>query len=162
MAANAEAGTSRRALLTTLGLGALAVAGFGPLIITSQVRAQQKTLKILQWNHFVPRYDEWFDKKFAKEWGERYNTQVTIDHISAAEIRARAAAEVAARKGHDLFMFLDPPAVYEGQTIDHTELVQEIEEKYGKMVDLIHRSTFNPGTKRYFGFSDSWVPDLGN
>lgn len=162
MAANAEAGTSRRTFLTTLGLGALAVAGFGPLIITSQVRAQQKTLKILQWNHFVPRYDEWFDKTFAKEWGEKYNTQVTIDHISAAEIRARAAAEVAARKGHDLFMFLDPPAVYEGQTIDHTELVQEIEGKYGKMVDLVHRSTFNPGTKRYFGFSDSWVPDLGN
>ena len=43
----------------------------------------------------------------------KHNTQVVVDHISAAEIRARAAAEVAAQKGHDLFMFLDPPAVYE-------------------------------------------------
>jgi multiple sugar transport system substrate-binding protein len=162
MTANDTTGTSRRAFLTTLGLGSLAVAGFGPLIITPQVQAQQKTLKILQWSHFVPRYDEWFDKKFTKEWGDKHNTQVTVDHISAAEIRARAAAEVAAQKGHDLFMFLDPPAVYEGQTIDHTELVQEVEGKYGKMVDLAHKSTFNPKTKRYFGFSDNWVPDPGN
>jgi multiple sugar transport system substrate-binding protein len=138
------------------------VAGFGPLMLTSQVMAQPKTLKILQWSHFVPRYDEWFDKKFTREWGDKYNTQVTVDHISAAEIRTRAIAEVAAQKGHDLFMFLDPPAVHEGQTIDHTELVQEIEKKYGKMVDLAHKSTFNPKTKRYFGFSDNWGPDVSN
>lgn len=162
MVSHGKTATSRRAFLRTLGIGSLAAAGFGPLILTPQVRAQQKTLKILQWSHFVPRYDEWFDKKFTKEWGEKHNTQVTVDHISAAEIRARAAAEVAAQKGHDLFMFLDPPAVYEGQTLDHTELVQEVEKKYGKMVDLAHKSTFNPKTKRYFGFSDNWVPDPGN
>lgn len=162
MASHGKIAASRRAFLRTVGVGSLAVAGFGPLFLTPQVRAQQKTLKILQWSHFVPRYDEWFDKKFTKEWGDKHNTQVTVDHISAAEIRARAAAEVAAQRGHDLFMFLDPPAVYEGQTLDHTELVHEVEKKHGKMVDLAHKSIFNPKTKRYFGFSDNWVPDPGN
>jgi multiple sugar transport system substrate-binding protein len=162
MTSQAKTALSRRAWLKTVGVGSLTLAGFGPLLQTSRASAQSKTLKILQWSHFVPRYDEWFDKKFTKEWGEQHNTQVIVDHISSAEIRARAAAEVAAQKGHDLFMFLDPPAVYEAQVIEHNELVQEVERKHGKMVELAHKSTYNPKTKKYFGFSDSWVPDPGN
>jgi multiple sugar transport system substrate-binding protein len=157
-----SASTSRREFLQAIGLGSLTLTAFSPLIYTSRLSAQPKTLKILQWSHFVPRYDEWFDKKFAKEWGDKYNTQVVVDHISGAEIRARAAAEVAAQKGHDLFMFLDPPAVYEAQVIEHHEIVQEAERKYGKMVDLAYKSIYNPKTKKYFGFSDTWVPDPGN
>jgi multiple sugar transport system substrate-binding protein len=162
MTSQAKTALSRRAWLKTVGVGSLTLARFGPRLQTSRASAQSKTLKILQWSHFVPRYDEWFDKKFTKEWGEQHNTQVIVDHISSAEIRARAAAEVAAQKGHDLFMFLDPPAVYEAQVIEHNELVQEVERKHGKMVELAHKSTYNPKTKKYFGFSDSWVPDPGN
>jgi multiple sugar transport system substrate-binding protein len=157
-----RASISRRELLKTVGVGSLALAGFTPLIRPSRASAQTKTLKILQWSHFVPRYDEWFDKKFTREWGEQNNTQVVVDHISGAEIRARAAAEVAAQKGHDLFMFLDPPAVYETQVIEHNEIIQELERKHGKMVDLAQKSIYNPKTKRYFGVSDCWVPDPGN
>jgi len=162
MTSRHKASLSRRELLKTVGVGSLALAGFAPLVYTSRAGAQPKTLKILQWSHFVPRYDEWFDKKFTKEWGEQHNTQVVVDHISSAEIRARAAAEVAAQKGHDLFMFLDPPAVYEAQVIEHNEIVQEVERKHGKMVELAHKSIYNPKTKKYFGLSDSWVPDPGN
>jgi multiple sugar transport system substrate-binding protein len=162
MTSQRKASLSRRELLKAVGVGSLALAGFAPLIQTSRASAQSKTLKILQWSHFVPRYDAWFDKKFTKEWGEQHNTHVVVDHISSAEIRARAAAEVAAQKGHDLFMFLDPPAVYESQVIEHNEMVQEVERKHGKMLELAHKSTYNPKTKKYFGFSDSWVPDPGN
>ena len=28
-----------------------------------------KTLRILQWSHFVPGYDRWFDEVYTKEWG---------------------------------------------------------------------------------------------
>jgi multiple sugar transport system substrate-binding protein len=161
MAWRRSGSTSRRDFLKAVGVGSLA-AGLGPLFRTPQVSAQPKTLKILQWSHFVPRYDEWFDKKFTKEWGDKHNTQVIVDHISSGEIRARAAAEVAAQKGHDLFMFLDPPPVYENQVIEHNEIIEEIERKHGKMVDLAHKSTYNPKTKRYYGVSDNWVPDPVN
>jgi len=85
-----------------------------------------------------------------------------VDHISIGEINARAAAEVAAKKGHDLFMFLSPPAAYELQVIDHKEIYDTVEKKHGKKIDLAHKSTFNPKTKKYFAFSDSYVPDPGN
>jgi multiple sugar transport system substrate-binding protein len=153
---------SRREFLKTVGVRSLALAGLAALIHTSRASAQPKTLKILQWSHFVPSYNEWFDKQFSKEWGDRHDTRVIVDHLSMAEIRSRAAAEVAAQKGHDLFMFLASPAVYETQVIDHNEIIQEIERKHGKMVDLTHKSIYNPKTKKYFGVSDNWVPHLGN
>ncbi len=124
--------------------------------------ARQKTLKIVQWSHFVPGYDRWFDNTFTKEWGTKNDTHVVVDHISTAEINARAAAEVAAKRGHDLFMFNSPPAAYEKQVIDHREIAEEVQRKHGQMIPLALKSTFNPRSKKFFAFSDSYVPDPGN
>jgi multiple sugar transport system substrate-binding protein len=116
-------------------------------------------LKILQWSHFVPAYDEWFDNTYVTEWGEANGVRVTVDHVAVADIGPRAAAEVAAQSGHDLFGFLSPPAAYEDQVIDHTDIIKELESKVGKYSDLGHKSTFNPKTEKYFGVSDNYVPD---
>jgi len=135
----------------------------GPFFLfPERSEAQQRTLKILQWSHFVPDFDKWFDGVFAKQWGEQHNTKVTVDHITAREVNARGAAEVSARKGHDLFLFQFPPAAYEKQVIDLTDLYQEVEKKHGKVIALGHRSTFNPKSEKYFAFSDSYVPFPGN
>jgi multiple sugar transport system substrate-binding protein len=157
-----ERGISRREFVKLTGAGALA-AGVGPAFLFSRpAGAASKTLKILQWSHFIPAYDKWFDGVFTKEWGQKHDTTVTVDHITTAEINARAAAEVSAQKGHDLFMFLSPPAAYEKQVIDHAEIYQQVEKKHGKAIPLGHKSTFNPKTNKYFAFSDSYVPDPGN
>jgi len=152
---------TRRRFARLAGAGALA-AGGPAFLFTDKARAADKTLKIVQWSHFVPGYDKWFDGVFTKEWGQKNNTQVTVDHIAIGEVNARAAAEVAARKGHDLFMFLSPPAAYEKQVVDHREIYESVEKKHGKKISLAERSTFNPTTKKYFAFSDSYVPDPGN
>jgi multiple sugar transport system substrate-binding protein len=153
---------SRRRFIQTTGAAALGAGLTAAGLAPRPARAQQKTLKIMQWSHFVPGYDKWFDGVFCKQWGEKNGTKVVVDHISIGEITARAAAEVAAQKGHDLFMFLSPPAAYEKQVIDHTEIYQEVQRKHGKVIDLGHKSTFNPRTKKYFAFSDSYVPDPGD
>jgi multiple sugar transport system substrate-binding protein len=59
----------------------------------------KKTLRILQWSHFVPRFDGWFDGKYTKEWGARHGTEVIVDHMAATEVNARGAAEAAAQRG---------------------------------------------------------------
>ena len=64
--------------------------------------AADKSLSIVQWSHFVPEYDTWFDN-FAKTWGEKNKVAVTVDHIPVQNIPARAAAEASAGSGHDLF-----------------------------------------------------------
>jgi multiple sugar transport system substrate-binding protein len=154
-------GMTRRQFARLAGAGAVAAAG-PAFLFPDLARAAGKTLKIMQWSHFVPGYDKWFDGVFTKQWGQKNDTEVTVDHIAIGEINARAAAEVSARKGHDLFMFLSPPAAYEKQTIDHKDIYDAVERKHGKKIDLALKSTFNPKTKRYFAFSDSYVPDPGN
>src|SRR5438128_8846516 len=153
---------SRRKFVKLTG-GAAAAAGFtSAFLFPQRAFAQQKTLKIVQWSHFVPAYDKWFDNTFTNEWGANHDTNVIVDHIAISEINARAAAEVAAKKGHDLFMFLSPPAAYEKQVINNKDIYQEVERSHGKKISLAEKSTLNPKTKKYFAFSDSYVPDPGN
>jgi multiple sugar transport system substrate-binding protein len=104
---------SRRQFLHTAGSATLAAGVGARIIIPGRASAQQKTLKILQWKHFVPAYDTWFNETYVKEWGAKNNTTVIVDNIGLAEINSPATAEVSAQKGHDLYMFVSPPPVYE-------------------------------------------------
>ncbi len=139
-----------------LGLGSAARLT-GPYI----VHAQPRTLRIMTWSHFVPAFDRWFDP-FARAWGESKGIQVTVDHISFADIVPRANAQVAAQQGHDLFFFLAPPAAFEPQVLDLSDVVAEAERRYGPIHPLAKKSTYNSRTRKYFGFSDNWVPDPGD
>jgi multiple sugar transport system substrate-binding protein len=164
MARKKNQGYSRRDFIKWSGAGAAALgAAGGPFFLfPERAAAQQKTLKILQWSHFVPAWDKWFNETYTKQWGEKHNTKVEVDNINLVDLGTRAASEASAKKGHDLFMFLSPPAAYEKQTIDMTHVYQEVEKKHGKKIDLAHKSTYNPKTKRYFAFSDAYTPDPGN
>ena len=150
-------GLTRRDVIKTAASVGLA-ASAGPFFHVNPARAA-KTLKILQWSHFVPAYDKWFNNTYAKEWGQKNDTEVIIDNINLNLIYARAATEVSAQKGHDLVLFLAPPSIYESQVVDLADVYAECEKKHGKPVDLAVKSTYNPRTKKYFAFSDSYVPD---
>src|SRR6185503_13170629 len=93
---------SRRDFLTLAGAGLpMGLAGRGPFFIFPQrSEARKKKLKILQWQHFVPGYDRWFDEVLAREWGQKHDTDVIVHHIPLWEINARALAEVKASSGH--------------------------------------------------------------
>ena len=138
---------------------AAATAAVGPFFLFSpRAGAQSKTLKIAKWAHFLPEYDWWFTGVLAKEWGEKHGVQVTVDVIPVEEIGARASAEATAGKGHDLFMFPWPPAEFQKHVIDHTEVYQTVSFRYGNVDRIGHRSTFDPRTRKYFAFADSWMP----
>jgi multiple sugar transport system substrate-binding protein len=164
-------GTTRRELLRRTGVGVAAAAAYGAgaggTLAKTRVQGATQyakkelagTLRIIQWSHFVPAYDRWFDNVYVKRWGQANDTEVIVDHINQADIPARAAAEVAAQSGHDIFFFLSPPAAYEDQVISHNDIVQEVTKKRGKIKEVVHRSTYNPKTKKYFAFGDNYVPD---
>jgi multiple sugar transport system substrate-binding protein len=131
-----------------------------PAIISSRIRAQQKSLKILTWKHFVPSFDEWFNGTYVKGWGEANGTQVIVDNVGFADIGRLAKAEAEAQRGHDLVLFIAPPAEYEDRVIDHREIYDECERRYGKALDFSVRSAYNPKTNKYFGFCGFYAPAL--
>lgn len=120
------------------------------------------TLRILQWSHFVPGYDNWFNTIYTKDWGKANDTRVVVDNVDISLIDSYALGEVLAREGHDLVLFLAPPAIYEPHVIDMNDVYAECASRHGKPIDLAVKSTYNPRTKRYFAFSDSFVPDPVN
>jgi multiple sugar transport system substrate-binding protein len=161
-----ERRTTRRQLLKRASTGAIVIVYGGATAKTAALGAPKfgpkqlaGTLRIAQWSHFVPAYDVWFDNVYVKRWGEANDVEVVVDHINQADIPARAAAEVAAQSGHDLFWFLAPPAQYEDQVVAHNDVVQEVTKKRGRMAQVAQRSTFNPRTRKYFAFSDTYAPD---
>src|SRR2546427_11278589 len=111
---------NRRAFLRQTGLG-IAGASIATMLATGQAPAQIRgtSLRILQWSHFVPAYDVWFDK-FAQEWGDKNGVRVRIDRIPHLELPSRLAAEFAAGGGHELIHFLGTtlPGVHSPDLVD--------------------------------------------
>jgi multiple sugar transport system substrate-binding protein len=91
------------------------------------------TLRILQWSHFIPAYDQWFDTKFTKEWGDKRGVKVRVDHIPHLEIPARMAAEFAAGSGHDIIYNGSSilTRLYYKNLVDVTDIADAAAKKYG-------------------------------
>jgi multiple sugar transport system substrate-binding protein len=139
---------------------AAAATAAGPTVFTRDVRAAGQ-LKVLQWSHFVPAYDQWFDP-WAKKWGQAHGVEVTVDHVGFADVVPRATAEVAAQSGHDIHLFIGLASAFEEHVVDLSDVVKTLEGKYGPQIELAKRSTYNPHTKKQFALSDMWVPDPGD
>jgi multiple sugar transport system substrate-binding protein len=138
---------TRRRLLTSTGFAAAGAASglFTPYIARGD--AQTKTLTIVQWSHFVPAFDTWFDK-FAADWGRKNGIAVTVDHIPEQDVAARAAAEAAARSGHDLFMWNGAGGahLYRKYLVDMSKLVDYVEKKYARSARLVGKLPTTPTT----------------
>lgn len=163
---------SRRDFLRVAGIGTAAILAACRRVIrgptpgatpafTAPTEKLTGDLKILQWSHFVPRHDQWFDP-FAKAWGAEVGVNVTVDHIDLAELATRTTAEIQAGEGHDLIEFLSPPAAFEPSLLDLADLNKEAARRFGKQLELCRKSTFNPKTDKFYGFCHGWVPDPGD
>ncbi len=125
---------SRRRFIKVAGAGA-AGASLLAMLDARQAPAQIKgtTLRILQWSHFIPAYDAWFDSKLTKEWGDKNGVRVRVDHIPHLDIPARMAAEFAAGAGHDIIYNGSSilTRLYYKNLVDLTDIADAAAKKYG-------------------------------
>ena len=139
------------------GLTDRALGFYGPLKYANKQLAGE--LRIMQWAHFVPAYDQWLDNTYVKRWGEANDIEVKVDHINNALLYSTGASQVAAQSGHDLFWFISPPSTFQKQVVPVTDIVQEVSKKLGPMSRVARKSTYNPKTKQFYGFPDDYAPD---
>ena len=160
MASSILSPLTRRRFLAGAGAG-LTAAGAVPVLsspFVSRGLAADKSLSIIQWSHFVPAFDKWFDQ-FAKDWGQKNNVAVTVDHIPEQNIAARAAAEASAKAGHDLFMWNGAGGahLYRKFLVNMTSLVEELEKKYGKVSTLGRQIAYNQDDHTWSAFPDYYI-----
>ncbi len=136
-------------------------AGLAPVLsapFVSRALADNKSLSIVQWSHFVPAYDTWFDK-FAKDWGDKNKIAVTVDHVPVQDVPARAAAEASAQSGHDLFGFNGSGGahLYRKFFINLADLVKETEKKYGQVTVIGKQLGYNADDGSWSAFPDFYI-----
>ncbi len=130
-------------------------------VLEEPASALSGDLRILMWSHFVPSHDQWFDG-FARDWGQAVGVNVTVDHINTAEVPGQITSQIAAGSGHDLIQHISAIPQFEPSVLDLTDVVTEAEGRYGEMLDVCRRSSFNPNTDKFFAYAPGWAPDPGN
>lgn len=157
---SAGKGYTRRQVIKAGALAGLAGLA-APLIPMRSARAADKTLKILQWSHFVPSYDTWFDA-FAKAWGEANGVEVIVDHINIGDLVTTTTSEMSANSGHDIIELGPEAAQFAPNVLDMADINQEVTKRLGKPFDVIPRVSYNPVVKSWYAFCHGWTIDPGD
>ena len=139
------------------GVLALAISGLGSAQATYPDGTE---LRLLQWSHFVPRYDDWFDT-YAAEWGAANNVRVTVDHVNITEIAATMAAELDAGSGHSLIEATTSPAVFIANLHDLSDINAEAAQRFGEQHGFCQRNSYLPAADKYYGFVNTQVANAG-
>jgi multiple sugar transport system substrate-binding protein len=115
--------------------------------------AQTRTLHVLEWSSFVPAADVLRDQQ-AAEFGKQAGVKVTIEHINANDLGARATAAIEGRKGPDILQLLyNNPHLYAGGLEDHNQLIAELggDKFYPFIVEAVKVDGVVRGVPYFFG-----------
>lgn len=135
----------------------LAVLSVGPMTVAQEA----VEVSILQWSHFVPRYDVWFDEWVAG-WGETNGVATVVDHINLAELNGNLAAAIDAGDGPTLVEMVFPPASFIEGLHDLSDVNEQATEMFGEAVSTCVATSYLPRTDSWYGFAHTYVPDPGN
>jgi multiple sugar transport system substrate-binding protein len=118
-------------------------------------------LKILQWSHFVPQYDVWFDS-FAEAWGADHGVDVSVDHINLAELNAALTAAIDAGEGPTLVELNLAASNFVEGVRDLTDLNMQAQELFGPQAETCTANSYLPANDKWYGYCHAWVPDPGD
>jgi len=123
----------RRSVLKGIAAGTAAAAV--PTILMRKASAQQeKTLRIVQWKHFVPDYDRWFTQ-FAQQFGEKNKCTVQVDYVATPDLPTAIAADISRGGGHDVFHLNGTGAwLYDQVLVDVSDVATRLEKEYGPWI----------------------------
>ena len=118
-------------------------------------------LRILQWSHFVPQYDRWFDP-FASAWGDANGVGVTVDHVNLAELAPALSAAIDAGQGPTLVELNVGASLFIEGLQDLTDVNEQAQALFGEQAETCIANSYLPATDSWYGFCHGWVPDPGD
>jgi len=121
-------GITRRKLMQVAGGAAAAASGAGLGLFGGQApaRAQQRTVHVVQWSHFIPAVDQEL-RRIVGEFEKATGIKVTNEFINLNDITPRAAAAIESKKGADIFQLQWNQAhLFSGGLDNHNDVFQEL------------------------------------
>ncbi len=103
-----------------------------PTLFSRKASAQtENTLKVVQWKHFVPDYDRYFNE-FVKKFGEQHKCKVEVDYVATADLPTAIAADISRGGGHDVFHLNGTGAwLYDQALVDVTSVADRLAKDFG-------------------------------
>jgi multiple sugar transport system substrate-binding protein len=121
---------TRRSLLKA-GLTASAALATPTILVRKASAQTETTLKVVQWKHFVPDYDRYFNV-FAKEFGDKHKCKVEVDYVATPDLPTAIAADISRGGGHDVFHLNGVGAwLYDQALVDVTGVANRLEKEFG-------------------------------
>ena len=133
---------------------ALLMAGSAPLALAQE-------LSLLQWSHFVPRYDKWFDA-WAEDWGEANGFEVRVDHVNVAELPAALTAAIEAGEGPSIIEMVFPPTAFIEGLHPLNDVNEAAAAAHGERTANCQATSYLPINDTYVGFTHGYIPDPGD
>lgn len=118
-------------------------------------------LKIVQWSHFVPQYDKWFDP-FAQAWGEANGVKVAVDHVSITDLAPTLSAAIDAGEGPSLVEMPLAASLFVEGLHDLTDVNMKAQELFGPQAETCTANSYLPAQDMWYGYCHGWVPDPGD
>jgi multiple sugar transport system substrate-binding protein len=132
------------------------------LVLAPAALAQDEmSISLLQWSHFVPRYDEWFDA-YAVDWGVANDINVTVDHVSVGELPAALSAAIDAGDGHTIIEMAFPPAAFMEGLHPLNDINAAAEAAHGERTSNCLATSYLPINDTFYGFTHGYIPDPGD
>ncbi len=119
------------------------------------------SISLLQWKHFVPRYDEWFDR-YIREWGEANNVEVQVDRVNFSELPSALAAEIDAGQGHTIIELPSSPASFVAGLHDLRDLNVQAAALLGEQHEFCTAVSYLPDSDFFYGFVAGYALNHGN
>ena len=139
----------------------LLLAALLSVVPLAQAQDEEVEVSILQWSHFVPRYDEWFDA-WAAEWGESHGVGISVDHVGVAELPPALAAAIEAGEGHTIFEMLFPPAAFIEGLHPLNDINEAAEATHGERIGNCLATSYLPVNDTFYGYTHGYIPDPGD
>ena len=118
-------------------------------------------ISLLQWKHFVPSYDDWFDR-YIREWGDANNVVVTVDRVNFAELPTALAAQIDAGQGHSIIELPSSPASFVAGLHDLSDINSQARATFGAVHDFCTAVSYLPESDYFYGYVAGYALNHGN
>lgn len=132
------------------------------MVLTPAALAQDEVnISILQWSHFVPSHDQWFDA-WAVEWGEANNIGVRVDHVDIEQIPQTLSASISAGDGHSIYEMIVPAFAFVEGLHPLNDINAAAVEAHGAPAATCPDGSYLAIANMYFGFAHGYLPGPGH
>lgn len=118
-------------------------------------------ISLLQWKHFVPSYDDWFDR-YIREWGDANNVSVQVDRVNFAELPTALAAQIDAGQGHSIIELPSSPASFVAGLHDLSDINSQARATFGAVHDFCTAVSYLPESDYFYGYVAGYALNHGN